>query len=213
MRFSEWQEKLHKEHAKVSGIPLAEVTEAMFLEGSSIIVSIGKRYSAEKNGIVFNIQNLRVFYTHHKDEFANLLESIAGQAKVIAEITDILVEAVTSDSMPEILMDRLQGKQGVQNSTELVHTLAQRRLQELFDIFNQRGYATSQFAVELEVAGKTLFFSQSPSIQWGSLVAYEHSQRTSDPVECLLFLSNFETIKAKVEQISGALQRFVKQIK
>lgn len=212
MRFNEWQDKLQKQHERIAGVPLAEISEVMFLDGSSIVVSIGKKYCAEIDSKEFGVRNLRGFYTAHKDEFGNLLESITEQTNVVAEVTNTLLEAVTADSMPEIIMDRLQGKQE-QDSVEMVRELTGKRLLELWHIWDRR-YVTNQFVIELGVAGKDLQLNQNGYIGWGKLVTYGKAPPNVDDVEeCLFFLSQFDIIKAKVEQVADALMRLGKQLK
>lgn len=214
MRFSEWVNKLDEQHKKVSGIPLAEIAEAMSVDGSSIVVSVGKKYGVEIDGNSPNIRYLRPFYTNHKDEFANLLESITEQVRVVAEATDVIMEAVTYDSVPELVMDRIEGKQEAQDSAEMLQGLATKRLRELWAIFD-REYVTSAFQLEFEnIAGKKLMITQGSSISWDTLTVLANSRTgTLKPEECLYFLANYETIKAKVEQVRDALLKFEKAVK
>lgn len=211
IRFSEWRGKLQKEHERISSVPLSEVSEVMCLDSSSIVVSIGKKYCAEINGVEYGIGNLREFYTHHKDEFANLLESITEQSKGIAVVTETLLEAVTADSMPELIMDRLQGG-GAQDPVDMVKELAKKRLNELWKIWN-RQYPSDNFRIELEVAGKTLGLCQGDYVIWGNIIVRRNMvSRTDNVEECLFFVSQYDEIKAKVKQVSAELMRLGKHL-
>ena len=183
------------------------------MDGSSIIVSIGKEYRATIDKVEYQIRNLRSFYTHNKEEFNNLLDSITEQAKAIVEVTNTILESVTADSIPELVMDRMEGKHEAPDSPEMIRGLVTKRLGELWDIFDRK-YVTEQFTIILDVAGKKLLVAQGQSISWDHLTVFNTKQvRVQDVECCVYFLAQYDTIRAKVKQVTDALEAFGAKLK
>jgi len=191
-------DKLQKPFRDVS---LCEIRESICVESKNITLILGKEYHAEIDGSSVGIRWLRPLYTHNKEEFDSLLESLKSSANEVAEAQDILLAAVADEAIPGAVIARMKGEQVDGGSSELVESLVKKKLDELLTLVAEAGGAFDRFIIDLPVAGKDLALQyQHPDthLKWGEVAVYKYGHTTSNIEGCLKFLASFDSIKAKL---------------
>jgi len=229
MRFSEWLNKLDKQQARLNDLALSEVSETISFPGPNgvgkvLTITIGKgKYECEmgKSG-TFGSRYLRPLYTNNKEEFDAMLESITQQTDLVVQATEVILEAVSDEALPQAVIARMKGEKTSGDPADLVESMTEKKLKELLDyVYSalrtlEKVPATifKQFQVDLEpVAGKalTLHYDSGLSlyIQWGRTQIADRrsiSLNIPDVEEAMFFLANYDLIKERI-------LRFLEQIK
>jgi len=201
MKYREWMEQISKQK-----VELSEISESLYADGHSITVSIKpKGVEAEIDGKETYLGYLRPFFTHHKDEFAAMLESIVERCQAISVASEIATSVAAYDSIPEAVIERLKGNDPGGNVDLIRASLEKKARKELWKvlaniepIFDEFAFAFPPFGdyeMELTKSGHNL------TLQWGnSTIIYSRgleprSSITDNLTEMLLFVGNFELIK------------------
>lgn len=221
MKFNEWLEKLNSQQKRVDEFALSEAYEAITVEGKTIQITLGKgKYECEVGKHLVGARWLRSLYTHNKEEFDAMLESLTEQIDKIAQATEVILESVGREAIPNAVLERLKGEKVEAGPAELVVTLVEKRLKELTEIIKKRfgsepiGHMDS-FEANLSVANKDMalaFNLGEISITWGRVSINSHRYRDDiihvhDVEEGMFLLANYKLIKEKILDFMGEVEK------
>jgi hypothetical protein len=207
MRFSEWQTKLQAQWMKVQAVPLAEISETMNVNDHSYTITLAKQLTCEIDGTDLPIRLLRTEYTNAKEEFDDLLEAITKTADTVAHATATIMDAMTENQIPGLVMRRLKGEHIEANGVEMVKESAQKVANAICVLIRERtAWAFQDFSIELKsVADRDLtvrLMSGSASFSWGKDIPISYDNIPED----LFFIANAKLIEERVCEFGKALE-------
>ena len=216
LRFSEWLKKLEEQHRKVSRLSLVDITETVTASNKVISITLGKELLVEVNGETTGSRFLRALYTNNKDEFTSLLESLTKRADEVSEAIDNLLEVITEEAIPEVVVARMKGEKVSGDPVEILESMCKKRFEQLRSILEKGTGNFASYQIGLRPVGIHLihlaFDGASVNVGWGDLairrtiLGAHSSSWTANKEQCLQFIGNFETIKERIEE-------FVKHLK
>jgi len=222
MKFSEWQDKLNEQQKRLNDLALSEATESISIPahnspGSVITITLGKgKYESSVNGSDCAPRFLRPLYTNNKEEFDAMLESLTQQTDLIARATEVILESVSEEALPQAVIARMKGDKVSGDPSELVKTMTEKKMSSLVRIIKDELPLGNISSIECDLGGiakkttsLTLRYGEI-TLQWGGLNATSMSLAVKvfigEVEEAMFFLANYEIIKERVLE-------FVRQVK
>lgn len=224
-----WLKELDKCHDRVRDAAFCDIFRSITVDSHQVSVSIQARESnicLDSNAIGWtsHIQptwrrKLTQLYNAHKQEFACLLDEMRMATDSVSEAVGKMLDALTSDSIPDLVLRRMKGEQVDTSPVASLKMLASEKLKELPPLLSESPFES--YEIHLAVAGQPLeleYRHGKVSIAWGKLsisdsYRSDFSIRLDDAEQCLLLVRKFEIIKAKVIAFCESLEavRMVKE--
>lgn len=226
-RFKEWEADLRKQQERHSMISLSDVEETISFPDptmgpntyTSVIVKLGKDiYQAVINDDEFAPIFLRPFYTNHKEEFEDLLESLTKQTDLVVKASVTLFDAATSDAVPEATLERLKGNQVEEDAIAMIRETCERRFKSLLGMLVVLPLGiveTIDFTVDVCDKPLTIEVNQSSGdnvmVGWGNISAFRsygsfHSD-FKDAETAMYFTLNYEAIRIRIVNLMEQIAR------
>lgn len=223
MNFSQWSTELSKQQERMKETALTDVEESLGINDKQVSVILGRGRDpvygiVSVDGLDTHTRRLRPLYTHHKDEFDAMLDSLTTSVDTVMEATNLLMESLTENAIPDAMIERMKGDQTSGDPKELVASSVKQKLETLQETLLKRLYPKTPTdevvlkSFELEfpaVAGRKLevdFAWGKISLRWGK-VEFDASGRTRvpDTEEGMYFLANHDFIEAKLLKACGGM--------
>jgi len=210
MKFKDWLSQLEDQERKLEQIALMDIQESISVDGSLITVTLGKEsFHATIDGKDFSPRQLRPFYTHHKEEFNGLLESLTEQADNVVQASSTILSAFTDRIVPGEVIARMEGEEAAGGPVSMAKKMCEPKLVELLKTISNCGHPLgkfSSFEAKYKVGGRLFqinFGYGIFTIRFGDLQA---SQRYTSPVldmdgnleDMMFFVGNYEIIKQRL---------------
>lgn len=200
---------------KVGSLCVDEISESIFVEGKSIRVGIKDMVYCYIDDTSTNMRYLRSLYTHYKEEFTALLESLESRAGEYYEAMSNLTHSVTLPVLSEMTVKRLAGTIDSIDPQSLLNQQVKLLAEELFRILEpvlpmdfsisfKLGEQTSAY-ISLSHQGRVQYFFSKDSGPQTQLTFYKGLESHFSVEECLHFMGSFDAIKAKTEFIAKSL--------
>ena len=217
-----WLKELEKCHDKVRDANFCDIFRSITVDSHQLSISIQgpeSNISLDSNDIgwISHIQptwkrEFTRLYNAHKQEFAYLLDEIRAATDSVSEAVGKMLDAFTSDSIPDLVLRRMKGEQVDTSPVASLKMIAGEKLKELPPLLSESPFES--YEIHLAVAGQTLqleYRHGKVSIAWGQLSISDgyHSDfsiRLDDVEQCLLLIRNIEAIKAKIAAFSDSLK-------
>lgn len=206
MKFKEWHDKIQKLSSELS-----DLTESLYADGHSIIITVGPESQAWIDDSKVDIRHLRPYFTHHKEDFEAMLEALSDRCKSSAETLALAQNIAVYDAIPRAVIDRLKGED-TGDDKALIQHLVEDKFQELFviaskieGIFEEVTYLFPSVGDHRMYLERNARYSQ---FRWGgSAIAVGGCSVTSDFREQMLFLGNFDVIKSRLEEFVAVVEQ------
>lgn len=219
MTFKEWQEKLNELQGKLSRGTIYDIAEVVGVGGTTVTITLGKGgLRAEVGDNTCDIRYLRTLFTPYKEVFEDLLDTLDERVTATVESTEILLQEVVAEIIPDAVIDRLKGNGGEADNTDLLQQLVEKRfkdLKPLFDSYKPDPFQEYRFA--FEPLNETPFEIYNRGYQ-GYVVSVVGCQydmwgegkviSSTDIKTCLNFLGNYDTIKQQLETFLKGIATF-----
>jgi len=226
LTFKEFRAEIDQCAKKVEHGTIIDIERVMTLENRKVELLIKPRsavwfINGEKEQAR---QDLRVLYQRHKAEFKALLEDIKHTTDTVSSAVNTILEALTVDEVPGMVIDRLAGRE-VQTSEELIIGKAEKAMFSLLttvktlrpDPSTKKKFEKMEF--HQAMGEKTLIVSlnfRDMAVEWGKCSVqqnFEYNPSASIPnaEEALQLLANISLIQEKVDKIVFGLKRLLKE--
>lgn len=210
MRFSEWRQKLEEQNSRLAkmGMP---ATETVILDGKVIIVTLsGSEIQLDIDGYATSqIRNLSPIYTKHKQEMDDLLDSLTDQVECILSNGGAILDGITADKVPEIVLKRMMGEQVSADPHEMIKAKCEKLLNDLDkNVIGSRLNFIQDIRISLRVNNADLFLSFGPHRQiiWKNTSILRGIVTTGSTGDCLKFMQFYPEIKAKIKEFLTAME-------
>ena len=215
MKFNDWMNSVEQLQKRVGSLCVDEISESIFVEGKSIRVGIKDMVYCYIDGTFTNMRYLRSLYTHYKEEFTALLESLESRAGEYYEAMSSLTHSVTLPVLSEMTVKRLAGtidsidpqsllNQQVKLLSEKLFMILEPVLLMDFKISFKLSEQTSVY-ISLQRGHVQYVFSKDSDQSQTQLTFYKDQESHFSVEECLHFMGSFDAIKAKTEFIAKSL--------
>jgi len=212
LKFNDWMDKVNKLQTDISVVALKDISETISCDGDTITVTLGKKQATEINGAMTGIRYLRSQYTHNKEEFDAMLESLEDQAKELKANSEEILLAITDEAVPGAVIARMKGGKEDSDAISLLKQMVEKKLTGLQKRFRYMGEVFEDFDLRIKVRGKVLAIRrQIPmlSLDWGSVEIDRYGNCGSGDVQGnLAFLGAYKAIEAKLERLSILMGTF-----
>lgn len=205
-KFREWLDEVQRLKVEIS-----EVSESLYADGHSITVHVRDRVYAAVDGTECDARYLRPYFTHHKDDFLAMLEALSDRCKAIAETTELAQNIAAYDAIPGAVIDRLKGED-TGDTADLVRRSAEKRLADLMTVAKKIDPIFSEVDFEFPPFGDYPMGLEKGhrgiAFRWGGFKIWNKGQTqvSSNLQEQLMFLGNFDVIKARLEQFVSVVE-------
>ena len=231
MSFSDWKEGINSLHAKVSPIPLYDISESISVDGHSIQVTIGYTVevhigSQRHDWSRVSKSGLSQYYTKAKDEFNSILDSLTTQAEKHQKAVSALMKVVTSGEVADAVIARMKGEHA--DDLTMLQRVVEKKLDILLegveDVFTEtEAESTGLFrplqsvsVSFMDVEGNLLTLSADTDwieFAWGKLstrinTSRGYRTRNYDRRELLSFLLAYNKIDTKIKKFILATVSF-----
>lgn len=198
---------------RVGGLCVDEISESIFIEGKSIRIGIKDMVYCYIDDTFTGMRYLRSLYTHYKEEFTALLESLESRAGEYHEAMGSLTHSVTLPVLSEMTVKRLAGTIDSVDPQSLLNQQVKLLAEKLFRILEP--VPSMDFSISFKLGEQTsayislprgrvqYFFSKDNQSQTQLTLQKEESHFSVE--ECLHFIGSFDAIKAKIEFIAKSL--------
>lgn len=216
MRFNEWRDKLLAQQQRLNDLALGEVFETISVEGKGVCVTFGKaKCEIAIDGNDYGANQLRSLYTHNKEEFHFLLESITESTDRVVTATKEILLAVSAEAIPMAVIERMKGEQTSGDPADLVRAMTEKKLNDLLKSLEKRvskqGHCIGKFQsfqITLEKIREVPlilhFMAGVFQLNWGNISAGAGRVAINDAEQAMFFIANYEYIK---ERLFGFLDK------
>ena len=224
MNFTQWSTELSKQQERMKDTALIDVHENLDVDGRQVFITLGKGRDSlagivALDGNQTTVRMLRPIYTHHKVEFDAMLDSLTTSVDTVMEATNHLMESLTEDTIPDAMIERMQGNQTSGEPKELIMASVKSKMETLQETLLERlalgdngESVLKSFDIEFPlVAERTLsleLYSRKFNISWGDVRFDTNGNcKVPDAEEGMYFLANYDFIEAKLLKACEALSR------
>jgi len=213
--FKQWEKELTDCQTKLKD-SIILVTKSVTIANCSYVFTIGKgtlRIAEEDGGSVW-VREIRPIYNHHKAEFNDFLNNeIKPATEKVYSATNEILNVITSDKIPEVLLKRMLGEDVETDGATMVRELTTENLKKLVSAMGKLPENLRNIEVELKT-GEALQLSwggRHGYIMWGDIAIRSNDFATVLNIEhCLKFNSNFELIKKRLIEFCNAVRKLPK---
>lgn len=202
MKFREWTDKI-----SVLKVEIYEASESLYADGHSIVVTVrpGRVGAyAEIDGRETDTRYLRTFFTHNKENFEAMLESLTEQCAELGTATEAMVGVAAYDAIPGAVIDRLKGEE---ETKTLIQKAVETRMRELVGVASKIEHVFREFDFEFVPFGDNSFDLEKSSrglvIRWGGSAIWLNNKHVSHSTKLedqIMFLGNFDVAKERLEK-------------
>ncbi len=211
MRFSEWRQKLEEQTSKLAkmGMP---ATETVILDGTVITVTLsGSEVRLDIGDYsTSHCNELSPIYTKHKQEMDDLLDSLTDQVESILSNGGSILDGITADEVPEIVLKRMMGEQDNADPHEMIKAKCEKLLNDLDKNVIGSRLKFCDIQIELSPVGDntlSLWFGNKRQITWEGLSFLNGAMIGGDDIGvCLKFMQFYPEIKAKIKEFLAAME-------
>ena len=212
MRFSEWRQKLEEQNVRLAKMGMS-ATETVILDGNVIILTLtGSELQIDMGGYsTSRVNGLSSIYTKHKQEMDDLLDSLTDQVESILSNGGAILDGITADEVPEIVLKRMMGEQVSADPHEMIKAKCEKLLNDLDkNVIGSRLKFTRDIQIELSPVGDntlSLWFGNRRQITWEGLSFLNGAMTGGDDIGvCLKFMQFYPEIKAKIKEFLNTME-------
>ena len=205
-----WLKELEKCHDKVRDASLCDVIRSVTVDNHQVSITMrGEDSNISLDGSVIGSASGGIrrtwrtdfasLYNVHKEQFSILLEEIRAATDAVARAVGRMLDAFTSDQVPDLVLKRMKGEPIDSNPIGIIKMIAGDKLKELPPLLS--GGAFDSYEIHFAVAGHTLdlqYRQGRRDISWGKL-SISHGYRA----DCTVRRDNIEQALARIGTLLG----------
>lgn len=217
-RLKEFEQELKKcqERIKHGTFTVSnQITRAATIDGRQVEIRLEGRENAHPVIIIDNQgwhsrAELRSFYSANKPEFCELLEQIKEAANNVGGAVGAILEALTSEQVPGLVLERLKGNKIETDPGQSTKDLA---LSKACELAPEENRSELYFSLNASMYGRDLRIDNE-TFSWGNIKGHRSNERmrgnNASVEDSLIFINRFSEFKEFVSTVQSHLQAITK---